>query len=141
MKLNDAKVLVTGGGSGIGLATARALKARGAQVAISGRRADVLGRAAKEIGAIPVTADVTDEASVARLIESVVRELGGYNVLINNAGIGSSAPLLSVTPDATDKEVFELFDKYNLRSLTVINDLKCPVGAITVDDIVSRLRA
>ncbi len=50
-------------------------------------------------------------------------------------------PLLSVTPDATDKEVFELFDKYNLRSLTVINDLKCPVGAITVDDVVSRLRA
>jgi 3-oxoacyl-[acyl-carrier protein] reductase len=97
MKLNDAKVLVTGGGSGIGLATARALKARGAQVAISGRRADVLGKAAKEIGAIPVTADVTDEASVARLIETVVRELGGYNVLVNNAGIGSSAPLLSVT--------------------------------------------
>jgi magnesium transporter len=50
-------------------------------------------------------------------------------------------PLLSVTPDATDKEVFELFDKYNLRSLTVINDLKCPLGAITVDDVVSRLRA
>ena len=50
-------------------------------------------------------------------------------------------PLLSVTPDASDKEVFELFDKYNLRSLTVINELKCPVGAITVDDVVSRLRA
>ncbi len=50
-------------------------------------------------------------------------------------------PLLSVMPDATDKEVFELFDKYNLRSLTVINELKCPIGAITVDDVVSRLRA
>ena len=69
----------------------------GAPSGDSGRRADVLGKAAKEIGAIPVTADVTDEASVARLIETVVRELGGYNVLINNAGIGSSAPLLSVT--------------------------------------------
>jgi magnesium transporter len=50
-------------------------------------------------------------------------------------------PLLSVAPDASDKEVFELFDKYNLRSLTVVNELKCPVGAITVDDVVSRLRA
>ena len=50
-------------------------------------------------------------------------------------------PLLSVTPDATDSEVFELFDKYNLRSLIVVNDLKCPIGAITVDDVVSRLRA
>jgi 3-oxoacyl-[acyl-carrier protein] reductase len=97
MRLSDAKVLVTGGGSGIGLATARALKAQGAQVAISGRRADVLARAATEIGATPVTADVTDEASVVRLIETVARELGGYNVLVNNAGIGSSAPLLSVT--------------------------------------------
>ena len=41
----------------------------------------------------------------------------------------------------SDKEVFELFDKYNLRSLTVVNDENRPIGAITVDDVVSRLRA
>ncbi|MGA2509664.1 MAG: CBS domain-containing protein [Candidatus Acidiferrales bacterium] len=52
-----------------------------------------------------------------------------------------SEPLLSVPPDADEKDVFELFDKYNLRSLTVVNDIKCPIGAIAVDDIVSRLRA
>jgi 3-oxoacyl-[acyl-carrier protein] reductase len=97
MQLRDAKVLVTGGGSGIGFATATALTALGARVAVSGRRADVLRRAAQEAGATPVTADVTDEASVTRLVETVVRELGGYNVLINNAGIGASAPLVSVT--------------------------------------------
>jgi magnesium transporter len=50
-------------------------------------------------------------------------------------------PLLSVKADVGDKEVFELFDKYNLRSLTVVNDAHCPIGAITVDDVVSRLRA
>ena len=50
-------------------------------------------------------------------------------------------PLLSVKPDADDKEVFEIFDKYNLRSLTVINDESNPIGAITVDDVVSRMRA
>ncbi|MBZ5501132.1 MAG: CBS domain-containing protein [Acidobacteriia bacterium] len=50
-------------------------------------------------------------------------------------------PLLSVKPDLGDKEVFELFDKYNLRSLTVVNEGNCPIGAITVDDVVSRLRA
>ncbi len=50
-------------------------------------------------------------------------------------------PLLSVRPNAKDKEVFELFDKYNLRSLAVVDDCNCPVGAITVDDVVSRLRA
>ena len=52
-----------------------------------------------------------------------------------------SEPLLSVPPDASDKDVFELFDKYNLRSLTVVNEMNCPIGAITVDDVVSRLRA
>ncbi|HXW57783.1 MAG TPA: CBS domain-containing protein [Candidatus Cybelea sp.] len=50
-------------------------------------------------------------------------------------------PRLSVGPNTEDNEIFELFDKYNLRSLTVVDDLKHPVGAITVDDVVSRLRA
>ena len=50
-------------------------------------------------------------------------------------------PLLSVTTDAHDKDIYELFDKYNLRSLAVVNEEECPIGAITVDDIVSRLRA
>jgi magnesium transporter len=50
-------------------------------------------------------------------------------------------PLLSVTTDARDQEVFELFDKYNLRSLTVISNDKHPIGAITVDDVVSRMHA
>jgi len=50
-------------------------------------------------------------------------------------------PLLSVKPDESDKEVFEVFDKYNLRSLTVVNEHNVPIGAITVDDVVSRMRA
>jgi magnesium transporter len=50
-------------------------------------------------------------------------------------------PRLSVAPDTEDKEVFELFDKYNLRSLSVVNDENRPIGAITVDDVVSRMRA
>jgi magnesium transporter len=49
-------------------------------------------------------------------------------------------PLLSVSPDTTDKDVFELFDKYNLRGLTVVNEENCPIGAITVDDVVSRMQ-
>ncbi|MGA8409739.1 MAG: CBS domain-containing protein [Candidatus Acidiferrales bacterium] len=50
-------------------------------------------------------------------------------------------PLLSVTPNAHDKEVFELFDKYNLRGLTVVDGDNHPIGTITVDDVVSRMRA
>ncbi len=53
----------------------------------------------------------------------------------------ASEPLLFVKPDANEKDVFELFDKYNLRSLVVVNGENCPIGAITVDDVVSRMRA
>jgi magnesium transporter len=48
-------------------------------------------------------------------------------------------PLLSLPANADEKEVFEIFDKYNLRMLTVINEEKQPIGTITVDDVVSRL--
>ena len=49
-------------------------------------------------------------------------------------------PLLSISPDAGDKEVFELFYKYNLHSLAVDYALGRPIGAIEVDDVVSRIR-
>jgi magnesium transporter len=49
-------------------------------------------------------------------------------------------PLLSIPPDAEDKEVFELFDKYNLHSLAVVDALGRPIGAIEVDDVVTRIR-
>jgi Mg/Co/Ni transporter MgtE len=48
-------------------------------------------------------------------------------------------PLLSVPPKADEKDVFELFDKYNLRTLTVVDEDRHPIGTITVDDVVSRL--
>jgi sporulation protein YlmC with PRC-barrel domain/CBS domain-containing protein len=48
-------------------------------------------------------------------------------------------PLLSLNPKAEDEEVFELFDKYNLRMLTIIDDENRPIGTIAVDDVVSRL--
>jgi magnesium transporter len=48
-------------------------------------------------------------------------------------------PLISLPPDASEKEVFEIFDKYNLRMLTIVDDDKRPIGAITVDDVVSKL--
>ena len=49
-------------------------------------------------------------------------------------------PLVSVPPDANEKEVFDLFDKYNLRSLAVVDEIGRPIGAIAVDDVVTRLR-
>ena len=48
-------------------------------------------------------------------------------------------PLLNLEAAADEDEVFELFDKYNLRTLTIIDEHKHPIGVITVDDVVSRL--
>lgn len=53
----------------------------------------------------------------------------------------ATAPLLSVNGETDEKEVFDLFDKYNLRSLTVVDEGKHPLGTITVDDVVSRMNA
>lgn len=97
MELASAKVLVTGGSSGIGLATAKGLVSAGARVAICGRNGERLRAAAKSTGAVAIEADVSREADVARLVASVIRELGGYDTLINNAGFGRFAPLVDTT--------------------------------------------
>ncbi|HEX6814714.1 MAG TPA: SDR family oxidoreductase [Gemmatimonadaceae bacterium] len=97
MELKNAKVLVTGGSSGIGLATAKCLVSAGAKVAICGRNGQRLRAAAESTGATPVEADVSREADVARLVHTVIRELGGYDTLINNAGFGRFAPLVDMT--------------------------------------------
>ena len=96
MDLKNARTLITGGGTGIGLETARALVAAGGSVAICGRRADVLAAAAEEIGCVAITADVSREPDVVRLVAKAVAELGGLNVLINNAAFGYQAPLVEL---------------------------------------------
>jgi 3-oxoacyl-[acyl-carrier protein] reductase len=100
MKLETAHVLVTGGGSGIGRATAALLRKNGAKVAIAGRDAGRLKQAAADIGAIPIQCDVTQEDQVKRMVATAVRELGDLDVLVNNAGIGTFGPL--VETDAAD---------------------------------------
>jgi 3-oxoacyl-[acyl-carrier protein] reductase len=97
MDLSNAKALVTGASSGIGYATAKLLVDKGARVVICGRRAHKLKAAARTIGAIAVPADVSIEDDVRRLVETTVRELGGYDILINNAGFGRFGPLLEST--------------------------------------------
>jgi magnesium transporter len=80
---------------------------------------------------IDVDAKLTGAVAVGRLLLAPAQE--------QMEGL-KSEPLLSVRPDAGDKEVFELFDKYNLHSLAVVDGSGCPIGAIAVDDIVTRLR-
>jgi CBS domain-containing protein/sporulation protein YlmC with PRC-barrel domain len=75
-------------------------------------------------------AKFSGSVAVARLL------LAAYNQRMAEL---KSEPLVSVPPEAEDKDVFELFDKYNLRSLCVVDANGRPIGAITVDDVVTRL--
>jgi 3-oxoacyl-[acyl-carrier protein] reductase len=105
MDLSTAHVLVTGGGTGIGRATAELLARRGARVAVSGRRRDVLERAAAELSeaagarVVAVAGDVSVEADAARMVAEAAEQLGGYDTLVNNAGLGRHAALVDVTAD------------------------------------------
>lgn len=96
MDLRNARVLVTGGSSGIGLETARLLKQRGAGVAICGRDRKKLEQAASEIDVFPIVADVRSETEAVGLVREVIEEMDDYNVLINNAGFGSFSPLVDL---------------------------------------------
>jgi rhamnulose-1-phosphate aldolase/alcohol dehydrogenase len=93
--------LVTGGGSGIGRATAQRLAAEGACVVIADRDGDAAAAVAGDIGpadvAIAATTDVTDEASVARAFTAAALAFGGVDLVVNNAGLSISKPLAETT--------------------------------------------
>ncbi len=93
--------LVTGGGSGIGRATARRLAAEGACVVVADRDAASAASAASELGsadaAVPVTADVTSEGDVADAFAAAALAFGGVDLVVNNAGLSISRPLLETT--------------------------------------------
>lgn len=97
MDLSKAIALVTGGTSGVGLETARQLRARGARVAICGRDESRLRVAAESIGALPVHADVSREQDVVRMLREVLDAYGDLDILINNAGFGTFKPLADTT--------------------------------------------
>lgn len=89
MKFRDKVVLVTGGGSGIGRATAQAFAREGGTVVIAGRDEKRLAETAEQIGGDTgwVAADVSSDADVARLVATVVERHGRLDVAFNNAGI------------------------------------------------------
>src|SRR6516225_602151 len=110
MKALEGKVaVITGGSSGIGLATAKLFQQAGAKIAISGRNQKALDAAAKELGAdtLVVRSDVSKLSDLDTLFEMVTTKLGGIDVLFANAGIARFAPVSEVSEDAYD-ETFDI---------------------------------
>ncbi|MHB8571978.1 MAG: SDR family oxidoreductase [Candidatus Dormibacteria bacterium] len=85
--MKAGRVVVTGGGSGIGAALCRRFAADGAQVVVADRNPDSAGAVAREIGGLAVTADVTREPEVAALVERAFDHLGGVDLYCSNAGV------------------------------------------------------
>jgi rhamnulose-1-phosphate aldolase/alcohol dehydrogenase len=104
--LTTRVALVTGGGSGIGRATAERLAAEGACVVVADKDSDAAQKVAESLGAghlhpgdvaIAVTSDVTDETSVAVAFSQGIVAFGGVDLVVNNAGLSISKPLLDTT--------------------------------------------
>lgn len=105
--LDGQVVAITGGGRGIGRATAAALIAKGARVAIGDIDAPLAERTAAELGSgvIGLPLDVTDKASFTEFLDEVERRLGPLDVLVNNAGIMPVGPFVDEADPATNKLV------------------------------------
>jgi NADP-dependent 3-hydroxy acid dehydrogenase YdfG len=108
--IENKVVVITGASSGLGEATARHLAARGAAVVLGARRTDKLEQIAADIRAAGrkaevVATDVTNKAQVQALIDTAVRVFGRVDVLINNAGLMSIAPLDEVKVDEWDRMI------------------------------------
>jgi NAD(P)-dependent dehydrogenase (short-subunit alcohol dehydrogenase family) len=114
MRLQNRTALVTGGNSGIGLATARLFVKEGANVVITGRNPETLASAARELGpnAVTVAGDVTDLEALNRAVGTAVERFGSIDVLFANAGIGAATPV--------GKTTVEMFENVLRTNLTAV---------------------
>src|ERR1700758_1584352 len=114
VRLANKTALITGGNSGIGLATAKLFVAEGAKVTITGRNKETLDAAAKELGpnALAVVADANDVAATEAAIKRAAEKFGKLDIVFANAGIPGNTPL-----GATSLEAFEKILRTNITSV------------------------
>ena len=104
--------LITGGGTGIGAATANMLAAEGAKLSLLGRRREPLQAVAGATGGTVISCDVTDRAEIERAFNDARSANGPFDIVVLNAGIGDSAPFLR-----TKREAWDWIIATNLTSL------------------------
>ncbi len=110
--LQNKTAVITGGNSGIGLATVKVLKERGAKVLFTGRNRDTVAAAAKETGTTGVVADQSDLKQIENLVQRTSQELGKVDILFLNAGTLKMIPFEQVT-----EEMFDQFIKINQKGV------------------------
>jgi NAD(P)-dependent dehydrogenase (short-subunit alcohol dehydrogenase family) len=103
VQLQGRHALITGGGTGIGAETARALGAEGAKLSLLGRRIEPLQAVADEIGGTAIACDVTSRDDMERAFREARAANGPFDIVILNAGIGDSAPFQRTKREAWDR--------------------------------------
>lgn len=133
LDLDGKRALVTGGSSGIGLATVKLMLEDGAQVALCGRNAERLERAAAPLqerfgdAVLPIVCDVRDEAAVGAMRERVLGAFGGLDILVANAGQGRIGTFADTDDDAWR-------DEFDLKFFSVIRPTRAFLPALQESD-------
>lgn len=122
MKIENAKILITGGSLGLGKDMAKLLIESGAKVAITGRNESRVKAAAEAIGAFPIQADVANPEDIKDTFKKFMEKFGGLDCLINNAGIGEFAPI-----DKVNLKQFEEIFRVNVYGAALMANQAVPI--------------
>ena len=124
MRLKDKTAIITGGGTGIGLATAHAFYQEGAKIILFGRRKEKLEKAVENLGgsAIIVQGDMTNNNDLDKLINETLHNFKKIDILVNNAGLFNGSPLHEISDSQWD-EIMDI----NIRSVFQLTRRVLPV--------------